>query len=95
MVEVTLTSSFSCSDVGAHLLRHCVARYDGAQQTFSLTLEGWTQTLRASNEETDYQVGVFFNGFSTNPDTETEEVNEALPFHWIPSKIWVALGSQH
>ena len=95
VVEVTLTTSFSCSDVGAHLLGHCVAGYDGTQQTLSLTLEGWTETFRASNEQTNDQIGIFFNGLSTDPDAETEEVNEALSFHWIPSKVWVALGSQH
>ena len=93
MVEVTLTACLSCSDVSSHLLGHCVAGDDGAQETLALTLESWTQTLRASNEKPDDQVCVLLNRLSSNPDAEAEEVNEAFSFHWIPSKVWVALGS--
>lgn len=40
---------------------HLVGVNDGSEETFALTPECWTQTLRTTDQETDHQVGVLLH----------------------------------
>ena len=63
-MRVAEFSDLPSFNLGLDLFGHQVSGNDGGQETFTLALESWTQTLRTTNQEPDHQVGILLNGLT-------------------------------